>query len=127
MTKARLTLPDGPDIQIEGTPSEIKELLEFYSSGVPVKNKGHKAKRRATHRSGEKKGSRKNGPVDLIRELVEENYFKGQKRSLSDIQKKLEEGGHIYAQTSLSTPLIRLTKSKELRRLREKKGWMYVV
>ena len=42
------------------------------------------------------------------------------------VQKKLEENGHIYAQSSLSPALIALTKKKCLRRMKEKKGWVYV-
>ena len=58
---------------------------------------------------------------------MEKGYFKS-KRTIGDIQKKLEEMGHIYALTSLSTPLIRLTRSKNsaLRRLKENKQWVYV-
>jgi hypothetical protein len=44
-----------------------------------------------------------------------------------EVQKKLEEKGHIYAQESLSGPLLRLTRDKHvLRRLKDKKGWVYV-
>ena len=39
---------------------------------------------------------------------------------------KLEENGHIYALHSLSPALLRLTRSKMLRRIKEKKGWVYV-
>lgn len=125
MTKAQLTLPNGTNIHIEGSPDEVKALLDLYSS---QSNSSHKTlKPIKTTKSGEKKAPRKGGPADLIRELIAENYFKAQKRSLSDIQKKLEEGGHIYAQTSLSTPLTRLTRAKELRRIKEQKGWMYVI
>ncbi|MBY0376684.1 hypothetical protein K2P96_01795 [Patescibacteria group bacterium] len=126
MAKAKLTLPNGTDIQIEGTPEEVKGLLSFYLQSGPVKGKNPIATA-PTKQGKKRKGSIKSGPASLIRELIEEDYFKAQKRSLSDIQKKLEERGHIYAQTSLSMPLTRLTRSKELRRLQEKKGWMYVV
>ena len=70
------------------------------------------------------KTSRK-GPQTLIAELAGENYFKT-KRKIVQIQKKLEEKGHIYAITSLSPPLLRLTRNKTLRRLKEKSGWVYV-
>lgn len=127
MTKAKLTTPNGTEVQIEGTPEEVSQLLALYSSGAPSPKKVKKVRHTNNSGGSVKKKLVRNGPADLIRELITEEYFKGQKRSLADIQKKLEEGGHIYAQTSLSTPVLRLVKSKELRRLKEAKGWMYVV
>lgn len=128
MTKATLTLPNGAIVQIEGSPEEVKALLGLYT-GSDVSSRGsrkHSPRRKRTNGSGIKK-VKKAGPVDLIRELISKDYFKGQKRSLSDIQQKLEEEGHLYAQTSLSTPMTRLTRSRALRRIKEEKGWMYVI
>jgi hypothetical protein len=65
------------------------------------------------------------GPQTLVEALVQENYFKA-KRSIGEIRTKLEEKGHIYALHSLSTPLLRLTRSRILRRIKEKTGWVYV-
>lgn len=129
MAKANLKLPNGTEVNIEGTPEEITKLLEVYSEGASRASAKPRKARRASNSNkvGGKKSIRKSGPADLIRELIQEGYFKGQKRSLPDLQKKLEERGHIYAQSSLSSPLTRLTRSKDLRRLKEKKGWMYVV
>ena|SRR3989344_4834128 len=127
MTKATLTLENGTSVLIEGSASEVKELLDIFSGKHTTFKKPTAAKHRKRTSGGVegKKKSNKQGPADLIRDLIQENYFKANKRSLSDIQKKLEERGHIYAQTSLSTPLTRLTRSQELRRLKEKKGWVY--
>ncbi len=126
MAKATLTLGNGTTVLIEGSANEVKELLENFSSGPTAKAKRTVVKRKkSVVGEGGKKRSNKQGPVDLIRNLIQEDYFKSNKRSLSDIQKKLEERGHIYAQTSLSSPLTRLTRSQELRRLKEKKGWVY--
>ncbi len=60
-----------------------------------------------------------------IRQLKSEGFF-GTKRTLGSIQERLEELGHIYPQTSLSPALIKLTKKRELRRLKEKGVWVYV-
>jgi hypothetical protein len=131
MTKAELQLPNGTKVKIEGTLEDIKALMESYSSDTPRTGRKHRkngSKQNASsNNKNKKKKSRKIGPNGLIRELLEEGYFKSQKRSLSDIQKKLEERGHIYAQTSLSPALTRLTRSRDLRRIGEKKGWVYVV
>lgn len=124
MAKAELKLPNGTHVQIEGNAEEVASLLEIYSSGSSSKKQSFRSK----HSAGNKrKIVRKGGPVGLIKELLEEGYFKGQKRRLPEIQKKLEERGHIYAQSSLSPALIRLAKSRQLRRIKEKKGWVYVV
>jgi hypothetical protein len=58
-------------------------------------------------------------------ELASEGWFKS-KRTIGDVQKKLEEKGHIYAMESLSTPLLRLTRNRTLRRIKDKSGWAYV-
>jgi hypothetical protein len=60
--------------------------------------------------------------------LAGEGFF-AQPRSLADIQAKLAERGWHYPQTNLSTPLIRLVRQRELRRLQaadgNKKVWKY--
>ncbi len=65
------------------------------------------------------------GPVGYVRELVAVDYFKT-KRGLGDVQKKLEEGAHIYAVTHLSPAMTRLVRTKELRRIKEGGTWKYV-
>ena len=84
MAKAKVELPNGTVIQIEGTNDEIKELLDYYSrqsrpiSRVPVKKK-------AEAKTG-KKGSESNSDIDhteivnLIKsvdeaELIEKNIL----------------------------------------------------
>lgn len=127
MAKAHLTLPDGTTVNIEGTAEEVANLLSRFSApqDQPART-SERAKKKSSARSAakEQKPKRK-GPQTLIDELVRENYFKS-KRTIGDVQKKLEEGGHIYAQYSLSTPLLRLTRSKALRRIKDKDGWVYV-
>ncbi len=60
--------------------------------------------------------------------LAEEGFFI-EPRSLSEIQAKLAEHGWHYPQPNLSTPLIRLVRQRELRRLPTtnsgKKVWKY--
>ncbi len=131
MAKATITLANGTTAQIEGSASEVKELLEVFSgahSHRVFQSPAQKRRKKSTSKNATniEKKPRKEGPMDLIRELIGGGYFKASKRSLPDIQKKLEEQGHIYAQTSLSSPLTRLTRKKELRRIKEKKGWLYV-
>lgn len=76
-----------------------------------------------------KKSRKPSGPQGLITELVKDGFY-DEWRSLPDILERLRVGGHIYKQSSLSTPLRRLTQAKVLRRKeRERDGgrkiWMY--
>ena len=98
MAKASLVLPDGTKVNIEGTSEEVAVLLAKCSSTAP-----------AASRSADKKGIKKGrsdggsppkrakakGPVGLLTELAGEGFFKS-KRILPEIQKQLEENGHIY-------------------------------
>lgn len=129
MAKANLTLPDGTTVKIEGTAEEVALLITKCastksSSRMPARKKSNR-KPRSSGGIVSKKSKAAKGPVGLITELAEEGFFKS-KRMLAEIQKKLEEGGHIYAQTSLSPAALGLTKKKILRRFKEKKAWVYV-
>ncbi len=132
MAKANLVLPDGTKVNIEGTADEVAVLLGKFSApepsstgGATGKKKAKKKRKKAATGTGGNAGKKQEGPTSLVTELVEEGYFKA-KRTLGDIQKKLEERGHIYAQTSISPALTRLTRKRTIRRIKEKKGWVYV-
>jgi len=58
-------------------------------------------------------------------ELIDEGFFKKPKE-LGAIKTALEERGHYYPATSLSPALIRLVRAKTMRRIKEKKHWVYV-
>ncbi len=129
MAKANLVLPDGTKVNIEGTADEVATLLARFS-GTPAPAPAPAATTPARRKKGAKSGEsnkrpKRKGPQTLIEDLIQENYFKA-KRNIGEIQKKLEEKGHIYALHSLSTPLLRLTRSRTLRRIKEKNGWVYV-
>jgi hypothetical protein len=75
-------------------------------------------------------GSSPSSLADRMSLLAEEGFFT-EPKSLSDIQTKLAEHGWHYPQTSLSTPLIRLTRQRRLRRLQlsdgNKRVWKYAL
>ena len=129
MAKANLTLPDGTTVNIEGTADEVAILLAKFSGGDSETGgtRKRKTKRKKVSKKKTRSGTRakRKGPQVLIGELADADYFK-KKRGMSDIQKKLEQQGHIYAMTSLSTPLLRLTRNGTLRRLKEDGNWVYV-
>lgn len=128
MAKANLVLPNGTTVNIEGTAEEVAALLSKFSA---PEARGHsdssrqRKKQKPGSSSGSSKAKKPDGPTSLVGELAAEGYFKS-KRTLGDIQKKLEERGHIYAQTSISPVLTRLTRKRTIRRIKEKKGWVYV-
>jgi len=127
MAKANLLLPNGTKVNIEGNADEVAALLERYSQ-LSSKNDVQqeiKRKKKPTKSGTKRSVVRREGPQKLIADLAAEKYF-NTKRTIADVQKKLEEKGHIYAQESLSPALIRLTRKKTLRRLKEKKSWVYV-
>ena len=119
MAKANLVLPNGAKVKIEGSAEEVASVLAKLSHPPGTE---HKKKKKG---GAAQAALRRKGPTGYIADLAEEGFFKT-KRTLSEVQKKLEEKGHIYAQTSLSPPLIRLVRKKALRRIREKKSWVYV-
>jgi len=123
MAKADLTLPDGTTVAIDGSPDEITKILSAFGPG-----RAAPASKRRSRRGGATPGRAPRsgkGPTAYIIQLREEGFFKS-KRSLGDIQKKLEEQGHIYAITSLSPILVTLVRRKDLRRVKEGKRWAYV-
>ncbi len=127
MAKANLILPSGTKVHLEGTAEEIAVLLSKFSGGSEMQD-GAKRREKRKHSAPKEKGSKsRSGPTGLVLDLINEGYFKS-RRTLPEIQKKLEEKGHIYAQTSLSPILIRLVRRKDVnfRRIKDKKGWIYV-
>lgn len=124
MPKAEILLPGGAKITVEGTEEEVRALVDLYAvrnvpgtspspAGSPSSRGMRPLRRPAT------------GPLGYIRELKSEGFF-DTKRSLKQIKDRLAEKGHIYPATSLSPSLIRLTRNRELGRLREKDSWVYV-
>jgi uncharacterized protein YneR len=124
MAEANLTLPDGTTVKVSGSPEEIAKLMALYGGASRAKKirKGI-AKLRSSKKRGE--SIKKKGPINFILELKNEGFFK-EKRSVIQVQKKLEEKGHIYSRAPIAVPLLRLVRKKELGRVREKDIWYYV-
>lgn len=128
MATANIDLPSGAKVQIEGTAEDINKILAacgaVNATGEPVPLTT-KAKRNRANNDANTPRRATSGVMQQIRELIDDAFF-GQKRSISDVQRKLEETGHIYPLTHLSTPLRRLVRNKELRRMRDGRNWAYV-
>jgi len=128
MATANLILPNGTKVTIEGTADEVADLLSRCSGSAPaasVLSGNTKPQHKTKRRKSKTPRTHSHGPKTFLEELAEEGFFKS-KRTIGDIQKKLEEAGHIYGLNSLSTPVLRLTRGKLLRRIKEKGVWVYV-
>lgn len=129
MATAKLVLPDGTTVNIEGSADEVATLLAKFSGASPAavgpKARPPKRSSRRPSSAAKKDRPKRKGPQTLLEDLAADNFFKA-KRTIGEVQKKLEEKGHIYALHSLSTPLLRLTRAKTLRRIKENSGWVYV-
>ncbi len=129
MPKANVVLEDGTKVTIEGTAEEVAAVLQRISGRSQPPRGGpsvatERRRRKATTKGVSEKKKNK-GPADYIRELIADDFFKT-KRGLGDVQKKLEEGAHIYPVTHLSPALFRLVRARELRRIKEGGTWKYV-
>lgn len=121
VSKATIALPDGTKVTVEGTVDAIAAMLGRVADNSCAS--GQPGRRTSKRHAGTAAPSK--GPVDHIRELVAADFFKT-KRGLGDVQKKLEEGAHIYPVTSLSPALFRLVRMRELGRVKEASVWKYV-
>lgn len=74
-------------------------------------------KKAHTDRSAKTTKSPRGGPINYIREMVEDGFFKKPK-AITDVKVELENRGHHIPLTSLSCPLQKLCKEKQLRRQR---------
>jgi len=119
MTKTNIITKDGTKIVIEGSPQEVAALVNQLKIGI------HTAKTRNTGRAEKYKSRPKATPINLIAELIDGGFFKKPKE-LSAIRLALEEQGHYYPVTSLSPALLRLVRKRYLRRIKDKKRWLYV-
>jgi len=128
MAKAEIVLPNGTHVSIDGSPEEVAKVISLYGGGLSNIVKSSVSRSGKAKKASLVSTSRKNvkiGPQYYISMLAEDGFFK-KKKTIANVQSKLEEMGHIYAQSSISAPLIRLVRSHQLRRIKEKDGWVYV-
>lgn len=118
MAKAEYTSPNGAKVAIEGNPREVAELLKrlgnVSTGGAPISKKEKAAKNSSARAT----------PTNLIASLIDGGFFKKPK-DLASIKLSLEESGHYYPVTTLSPTMLRFVRSKQLRRIKENKKWLY--
>jgi len=121
MAKAQIKTANGTIVTVEGTPVEVASLVSQLSGAASAKEK--KAKNYKLEPSG--KNPPKPTPVTLIAELIDGGFFKKPK-GLGAIKNALEEHGHFYPVTTLSSTMIRFVRKRQIRRIKDNKRWLYV-
>jgi hypothetical protein len=121
MAKAHITTEQGTKITVEGTPEEVSALVKHlgYTGKQPTSGDNKRGLGRLSRSAGQK-----STPVNLISNLIDGGFFKKPK-DLAAVKVALEEVGHVYPVTTLSPVLLRLVRKRQLRRLKEKKKWVY--
>lgn len=122
MAKATITTASGTQVKIEGTSDEVAAVLEKLEKAEAKPSAGGKKKQVAKGGAKRKAAAGLSGHVEG---LVESEFFK-QPKDFAALRKALAELGHYYPPTSLSPVLLRLVKSRRLRRMKENKRWVYV-
>lgn len=117
MAKAHITTKDGATITIEGSHEEVAALIAKLDAGGKQQRPSRVASRR--------KSSARPTVTGLVAELIDGGFFKKPKE-LGAIKVALEEQGHFYPATTLSPVVLRLVRKKHLRRIKDKKRWLYV-
>jgi len=124
MAKAKVTLANGTQIIIEGSPSEVASVMEQLGAGTGKSP----ARRSAAPKAGA--ASRKDkkittSPTDLILSLADGGFFKSPK-DLASIKEGLAEIGHIYPVQTLSSIVFKMVRRRYLRRVKQQGRWVYV-
>lgn len=119
MAKAHLKTKTGTSILIEGSTEEVAALVKHIEGNAPAGDESSAPRRRKQSKSASKPT-----PVNLISSLIDGGFFRKPK-DLGSVKVALEEIGHFYPVTTLSPALLRLVRRRQLRRIRDKKRWMY--
>lgn len=119
MPKAVIAMKGGSTVTIEGSSEEVAALVSRLNGGhaggvMPAKSNTSSRQKAKPTLTG------------LVEELIADNFFSHPK-DLGAVKVALEGRGHFYPTTTLSPIMLRFVKRRELRRIKEKKHWAYVV
>jgi superfamily II DNA/RNA helicase len=116
MALAKINMPGGISVQVDGTPNEVAAVLDHlkqkFGNSPQIGTSRHPKKLR-----GEIPG--------LVEGLKAEEFFKSPK-GLSAIQQKLAELGHHYPVTTLSGAMQAQSRTRNLRRFKQNGKYVYV-
>lgn len=109
---------------IEGTSEEVAQLLSQFDGNVTSSEKVARGKKNVPLKPSGHTPS-KPTPATLVAELIDGGFFKKPK-GLGAIKIALEEHGHYYPVTTLSSTMLRFVRKHQIRRIKDKKRWLYV-
>lgn len=120
MPKATVATPSGAKITIEGTSEEVVALVaKLERLDRPASSSS------GATRPGSSTKSKRSLPT-LISEMISNRFF-SEPKHLGALKEALEQNGQFYPVTTLSPAMLRLVRSRQLRRLKDDKGrWSYV-
>jgi hypothetical protein len=113
MATARINIPGGISVEIEGAPDEIMAVLENVRY------------RQSVSQVSASSVTPRGGIPSLIATLKSEEFFQTP-QGLSDIRKKFAEMGHHYPLTTLSGAMQAHSQKRKLRRFKRDGKWVYV-
>jgi superfamily II DNA/RNA helicase len=116
MANAKISMPDGVSVEVDGTPEEVAALLEKLRSKKSGKLPGEKSVPLSKNR----------GEIPTLIEMLKAEEFFKTPRGLSDVRSKLAEIGHHYPVTTLSGSMQSQTRSRNLRRFKQDGKYVYV-
>ena len=104
----------------------FEKILESLLAGGSTSARKKKTSKKTSKKANAKKAATKSaprgkGPKARLLELIDDGFFDDQ-RTLTDVKSELADRGFHIPVTSLSTPLMRLTRDKKLRRQQQSSG-----
>lgn len=121
MAKATIKSKTGAVITVEGSESEVSNILSVFERTATV---GHLKEVVTKNQALKKETKKRLGASDLLINLKEEGFFQKPK-NLSEIAKALEEQGFLIPTTSLSGVVLGLVQKRLLRRKKVEGRWVY--
>ena len=119
MPKATVAIASGGTVTIEGTDDEIVMLIAKLEGLGKGPRSAPKSRRVSMNME-------KPTLPGLISEMIAAGFFK-QPQQLSAVKAELEQNGQFYPLTSLSPAMLRLVRSRQVRRIKDSRGrWSYV-
>jgi hypothetical protein len=117
MANAKISIPGGISVELDGTPDEISAVLDNLKNKQTVVLSVAAADNSAGKSRGEIAG--------LIDTLKSEDFFRTPRR-LPEVQEKLAEVGHHFPLTTLSGAMQSQSKRRNLRRFKRDGKYVYV-
>ena len=121
MPKATIKSKSGAVITVQGTESEVANILSVFEELPRVSFKQERAEKSVTSKQKDKK---RTGASDIIVNLKEYGFF-NKPKSLAEIESALEEKGYLYPVTTLSGVMLSLVKRKLFGRKKIEGRWVY--